>query len=252
MNIRRLSIFLTASLATYAFIVRPRLLRWGATDAEVNAPYPGADLVPGGTRAGTMAVTINAPPSKVWPWLVQMGYRRAGWYSWDYLDNFGRHSADSIHPEWQNVKTGDMLVGSGASEMENAWEVAAFVPERFLGLRASFDLQRGRRFDPAKGRPRFFTDSLWGFLLEPLPDNKTRLIVSGYWNLEPRWLQPFMSFAVLEWSHWVMQTKQFANLKRRAEGDNGRIKVEGSTQRWEKPARRCGPPSRATPLSMGS
>lgn len=217
MNIRTLAVFLTASLATYAFIVRPRLLCWGATDAEVDALYPGTDLIPSGTRGATMAVTINAPPSKVWPWLVQMGYRRAGWYSWDYLDNFGRRSADRIHPEWQTINLGDMLVGPDASELENAWEVAALVPERFLGLRASFDLQHGRRFDPAKGRPRYFTDSLWGFLLEPLPDNNTRLIVSGYWCLEPKWLQPFMSFAVLEWTHWVMQTKQFANIKRRAE-----------------------------------
>ncbi|MGZ3519247.1 MAG: alpha/beta fold hydrolase, partial [Vulcanimicrobiaceae bacterium] len=90
MSARKLAVLLTLSLGTYAFIVRPRLLRWGATDNEVKSPYPGADLIPDGKRSGTMAVTIKAPPAKVWPWLVQMGYRRAGWYSWDYLDNFGR------------------------------------------------------------------------------------------------------------------------------------------------------------------
>lgn len=216
-NIRRLAVFVTASLATYALFVRPRLLRWGASDEEVSGSFPGAGIIPGGTRSGTMAVTIDAPPSSVWPWLVQMGYRRAGWYSWDYLDNFGRRSADRIHPELQHVNVGDMLAGPGAGELENAWEVAALEPERFLGLRASFDLQRGRRFDPAQGRPRYFTDSLWSFLLKPLPGNRTRLVVSGYWCLEPRYLQPFLSFAVLEWTHWVMQTKQFANIKRRVE-----------------------------------
>jgi hypothetical protein len=217
MNICRFAVLITGLLGTYASIIRPRLLRWGATDAEVDAVFPGGDLIPGGTRGGTMAVTINAPPSKVWPWLVQMGYRRAGWYSWDSLDNFGRRSADRIYPQWQNVSPGDILAGPGAGEMEHAWEVAALVPERFLGLRASFDLRQGRRFDPAKGRPRYFTDSLWGFLLKPLPDKNTRLIVSGYWCLEPRWLQPFMSFALLEWTHWIMQSKQFANIKRRSE-----------------------------------
>lgn len=217
-TVRKLAVLLTASLAAYAFIVRPRLLRWGAAATEIDAVYPGAELIPGGTRSATMAVMIDAPPSKVWPWLVQMGYRRGGWYSWDYLDNFGRRCADRIHPEWQNIKVGDMLVGPGASRMESeSWQVAALVPERFFGLRASFDLQHGRRFDPAKGRPRYFTDSLWGFLLEPLPGDKTRLIVSGYWRLEPRWLQPFASFAFLEWTHWIMQTKQFANIKLRAE-----------------------------------
>lgn len=218
MNLRRLALFLTASLATYAFVVRPRLLRWGATDAEFDSPYPGADLIPGGTRSATMAVTIDAPPADVWPWLVQMGYGRAGWYSWDYLDNFGRRCADRIHPEWQNVNVGDMLAGPDVSEMEkSSWQVAAIEPERFLGLRASFDLRRGRRFDPAKDHPQYFTDSIWGFLLKPLADNKTRLIVSGYWRLEPKWLQPFASFAALEWTHWIMQTRQFANIKRRAE-----------------------------------
>ena len=217
MSASKLAVVMGLSLAAYAFIARPRILRWGATDQEVASPYPGADLIPDGKRSATMAVTIDAPPSTVWPWLAQMGYRRAGWYSWDYLDNFGRRSADRIHPEWQNISVGDMLAGPDASAMENAWKVAALVPERFLGLRASFDL-RGRRFNPAESRPRSYTDSLWGFLLEELPGGRTRLIVSGYWSLQPRWLQAPLSFVFLEPSHWIMQTRQFTNLKRRAEG----------------------------------
>ena len=71
----------------YLKVVRPRLLRWGATGDEVQGPYPGAELIPGGTRSATMAATIDAPPSRVWPWLVQMGTDRAGWYSWDRLDS---------------------------------------------------------------------------------------------------------------------------------------------------------------------
>lgn len=56
-----------------------------------------------------MAVTINAPRSRVWPWLVQMGTDRGGWYSWDRLDNFGRRSAETIHPGWQELAVGDRL-----------------------------------------------------------------------------------------------------------------------------------------------
>ncbi len=56
--------------AVYGALVRPRLLRWGASEDEVAGPYPGADVVPGGERGATMAVTIDAPPSKVWPWLL--------------------------------------------------------------------------------------------------------------------------------------------------------------------------------------
>lgn len=200
----------------YAFAVRPRLLRWGATAEEAQAPYPGAELIPDGVRSATMAVTIDAPPAVVWSWLVQMGYRRAGWYSWDALDNFGRRSADRLHPEWQHIALGDILAGPDASALEHAWEVAALEPERFLGLRASFDL-RGRRFNPAGERPRAFTDSLWGFLLEERPGGGTRLIVSGYWTMRPRWLQHVVGVGFLEWAHWIMQMRQFANLKRRCE-----------------------------------
>lgn len=80
----------------------------------------------------------------------------------------------------------------------------------------SLDL-RGRPFDPAGARPRSSTDSTWGFLLQPLPGDRTRLVVSGYWSLQPRWLQPAASFIFLEPSRWIMQTRQFANLKRRVE-----------------------------------
>ena len=200
----------------YAFGLRPRLLRWGATDDEVAAPFPGADLIPGGTRSATMAATIDVPPSRVWPWLVQMGYGRAGWYSWDHLDNWGRTSADRIHPEWQEIARGDHL--PSAPDDKSWWEVAALEPERFLGLRASYDL-RLRPFDPAGTPPRHYTDSLWGFLLEGLPDERTRLVVSGYWAMRPRWLQAVTSFLFLELSHWIMQTRQFSNLKRLAERD---------------------------------
>jgi hypothetical protein len=76
---------LTPGSVSYALLVRPRLLRWGASDDELESPFPGADLVPGGVRTATMAVTIDAPTSRVWPWLVQMGTDRGGWYSWDLL-----------------------------------------------------------------------------------------------------------------------------------------------------------------------
>ena len=148
--------------AGYLALVRPRLLRWGATADEARGPYPGAGLIPGSTRGATMAVTIDAPPSRVWPWLVQMGTDRAGWYSWDRLDNFGRPSAGSIHPEWQDIAVGDRLAAT--PDGSQWWAVAALEPERFLGLRMSLDL-RGRPFDPAGTRPRYFTDSLWGFEL---------------------------------------------------------------------------------------
>lgn len=210
--------------AAYLSVVRPRMLRWGATADEVQGPYPGADLIPDSTRSATMAVTIEAPPSQVWPWLVQMGTDRAGWYSWDRLDNFGRRSAETLHPEWQDIALGQHLAAK--PDGSEWWEVAALEPERFLGLRMSLDL-RGRPFDPARPRPRFYTDSIWGFDLRSLPNARTRLVVSGYWALQPKWLQPIMSVAILEPSHWVMQTRQFSNLKRLAGGQQ--LSIDGET-----------------------
>lgn len=200
--------------AVYTLVVRPRMLRWGATQEEFDRPFPDAGIVPGGTRGATMATTIDAPPREVWPWLVQMGIDRGGWYSFDRLDAFGRRSTHEIHPEWQDIKVGDRLVS--APNGSEWWEVAAVEPERFLALRASVDL-RGRPFDPHRGRPRWFTDSTWSFLLEELPEGRTRLIVSGSWAFRPHWMQPILSFFVLEPSHWIMQTRQFHNLRERVE-----------------------------------
>ena len=73
----RLPLLFASAGAAYAAVIRPRLLRWGATDEEVIRPYPGADLIPDGTRSATNAITVNAPAAKVWPWLVQMGYGTA-------------------------------------------------------------------------------------------------------------------------------------------------------------------------------
>ena len=201
-------------LGAYAFGIRPRLVRWGATEEEVSGPYPGADLIPGTQRGSTTAVTIDAPPSMVWPWLVQMGVDRAVWYTWDYWRPWGRRSAERIHPEWQDISVGYRMPAT--LDGSAWWEVAAIEPERFLALRMSVDL-RGRRFDPRGPRPRFYTDSIWSFLLNRLPGERTSLVVSGYWDFRPRWLKGLVGFFLLEPSTWIMQTRQNTGLKRRAE-----------------------------------
>ena len=212
---RGLVALLALSAGVYALGVRPRILRAGASDEEVRGSFPGAQVIPGGRRGATMAVTIDAPPSQVWPWLVQMGCDRAGWYSWDRLDNGGVPSAERIHPEWQGLVVGDRLASTPSGR---AWfQVAALDPERFLGLRATIDLRRGRPFDPAGPRPRFYVDALWGFLLGAWPGRRTRLVVSGYAAARPRLLHGIADRLFWEPAHWVMQRRQFTNLKRRAE-----------------------------------
>ncbi len=162
-----------------------------------------------------MAVTIGAPPAEVWPWLLQMGCNRAGWYSWDRLDNGGVPSAQDLHPEWHALSVGDRLAATPDGRF---WfEVAALEPERFLGLRASIDRGTGRPFDPRGPRPAVYMDALWGFQLNAVPEGQTRLVVSGYAATRRGLLQSVADVVFWEPAHWIMQTRQFINLKRRAE-----------------------------------
>ena len=93
----------------YRWLVRHRLYTWGATADEATAELPGDDLVEVGAPRTTRAVGIDAPPEAVWPWLVQIGEDRGGFYSYDWLERLAGtriHNADAIHPEWQDVHVG--------------------------------------------------------------------------------------------------------------------------------------------------
>jgi hypothetical protein len=105
-------------LTLYLLWARPYQLRWGATDDEVQQPMPGDELNRNPTFLATRAVTINGTPEEIWPWLLQMGYGRAGFYGYDILENigspYGIQSADQILPELQQFNVGDKLPLSAA------------------------------------------------------------------------------------------------------------------------------------------
>lgn len=214
---RKIVVATGVAAAVYGTVVRRRLVRWGATDEEVAGTYPGAELVPAGLRSATMAVTIEASPDRVWPWLVQMGWDRAGWYSWDRLDNAGRESSREVHPEWQDLALGDHLgfwsPGVGAAD---AWEVAVLEPNRFLGLLGLSDL-RGRKLDFEAPRPSAYMQGLWGFLLNGLPGGRTRLVISGYQTIRPRWIERSFNYWLYPLVVWPMQARMLAVLKRNIE-----------------------------------
>lgn len=198
---------------------RARLTRLGATAEEQQLPLPAGDrLLPGGRRGRAMATTIDAPPSAIWPWLIQMGADRGGWYSFDRLDNAGRPSAREIVPEWQHVAVGDRWpsVASGRT-----WfEVAHVEHERALSLRARVDMLTGRSVEPGAAEPRLLSDSTWEFLLRPLPDGRTRLVVAGRDASRPGWLATAAALAFWEPVHVLMQVKQLRELALRAERDS--------------------------------
>jgi len=209
----------------YVLFGRRYVLNRGTTWEERHAWFPGDDIVPGGRRGGTMAITIEAPPARVWSWLVQMGCDRGGWYSWDRLDNAGEPSARSIEPRWQHPAVGDRWASRPNG---SAWfEVAALDPERFLALRAPLDI-RGRPFDPARARPSLYFDTVWCFALRELPGERTRLLVSGYATGRPRLLHVLAGLLFWEPAHLVMQTRQLREIKHRAEHALAREAMETS------------------------
>lgn len=194
---------------------RGELRNLGATDAERRATLPGDGTVPGAKSPSTMAITIDMPPSEVWPWLVQMGCDRAGFYSWDYLDNGGRPSATEIHPEWQNLAVGDRMPCT--PDGRYWFDVERLEPERLLVLRAAIDVRRRRPFDASGPRPRFFSDGVWAFVLDEIPEGKTRLVVRSFGVARPRLLLGVAGLVFWDPVHVVMQAKQLRNLKRLAE-----------------------------------
>ena len=101
---------LAVAAVTYLGLFRRRVVRWGATDDEAGRAMPGDDIVPPAARCTTRAVTIGAPASQVWPWLAQLGYGRAGWYSDHVFKIWGQRGAGQIRPEWQQLLPGDRIL----------------------------------------------------------------------------------------------------------------------------------------------
>jgi len=101
--------FAAAALTIYRFVIQPWQHRWGATDYEVVRAMPGDEIIPDAAST-TRAITIRADPEQIWPWLLQIGFGRAGWYSYDWIDNDGHPSADVILPEHQHLEVGDQIL----------------------------------------------------------------------------------------------------------------------------------------------
>ena len=183
----------TATMAAYLFLIRPWHTRWGAMDMEVRRPMPGDDLVKRPWIVATRAVTIDAPPAKVWPWLVQMGYRRAGWYSYDRFDNDNVH-VYRIIPELQHIAVGDkMLTDSGSG-----FTVMDLDPNRLLVL--------------AVDESYAHISSV--LMLEPIGEDKTRLVMRLRARFSLRTL-PF--YALFDFGDFVMMRKMMLGIKERAE-----------------------------------
>ena len=152
-------------------------MRWGATDEEVRASMHGDELVPSVTFNATRAITVDAPPERVWPWIVQMGYGRAGFYTYDIADNGGYPSADRILDEYQNFEIGDWTFN-----MNSVFGIELPLSE--------FDAFKVKAFETSKWLLWEKTGSTWSWLLRQLPNERNRLILrirarpeSLFWTL---------------------------------------------------------------------
>jgi len=194
---------LVSGLAVGALLARSRQLRWGATGEEVGAHLPGDDLVPDACLAATRAITIPTPPERVWPWIVQLGQGRGGFYSYDLLENLvgcDIHSAAVIVPGWQHLEVGDSV----RLHPTLGLEVAAIDPPRSLVL-------RGAAVEGDRAMPYDFT---WAFVLRTTAAGTTRLIVRERYRYRA-WWAPLMAEPV-EAVSFVMTQKMLRGIRDRA------------------------------------
>lgn len=183
----------------YLFILRPWHLHWNATPDEISRQMPGDDVIPDPSLNTTRAITIRARPEEIWPWLVQMGSGRAGWYSYDRLDNGGRRSADHLVPELQTpLRVGDHLPVWPRGQ----FHVLAVEENRYLVLGPQ---------------------AVWTFALYPQADGGTRMVQ----RLRTRyyWRHPMGIFwaAILDPGDFIMMRKMLLNLKQRAESNRRQL-----------------------------
>lgn len=185
---------LTASavIGTYLFVIGPWQRRWGATDDEVHREMPGDALLRPDAPSTTRAVTIDASQADVFRWLLQIGYGRGGWYSYDWIDNDGKASVERIDPELQRLDVGDrieMLPGVGPLVLE-------IVPGHHI-------VSGGE------------TDS-WCLLVEPKPERRTRLI--SRWRQDwPKSAGTFVWIVLSDPGAFLMEQKMLRRIRDLAE-----------------------------------
>jgi len=182
----------------YRRFVRAWVLSWGATAEEAARPLPGDDLLESADIVATRAIRIDAPPSAIWPWLVQMGPGRGGAYTYDWIENlFGlnMHSADQIHAEWQNLKVGEVLRSRADRP---GMRVEILDSERTLSSRSEAG------------------DWVWTFVLVP-ENGSTRLISRNRIAMKGAAAGQRLGMLVMEPGSLVMERKMLRGIKQRAE-----------------------------------
>jgi hypothetical protein len=193
--------------AAYRFIIRPWHLTWGATPEEISAVQPGDEYVPNpATAVRTRAITIHATPAQIWPWLVQIGADKGGLYSYTTIEkliNCPQVNAGRIHPEWQDLKHGDLVKMCPTEYGPPPFHVIAIQPERalILGQPPLTDADR------ATGHAWMST---WALILDPVDASNTRLIVRSRDAVYANWM------GIIEPGVFIMERGMLRGIRARA------------------------------------
>ena len=210
----------------YRRFLRPWHEQWGATLEEVGTSLPGDDLIAEPASEATRAISIDAPTDAVWPWVVQIGADRGGFYSYDWLENlFGLniHSANEIVPAWQGRAIGDLVHADAKGS--GGWYVLDMQPTRALVMQMA-DVKHRRPFTRDAGALMEFT---WAFVLHEGTDRSTRLLVRervAFRNAVVRFLM-----APIALVSFVMTQKMMRGIKERTETRAGRSSQEDRPDR---------------------
>lgn len=197
-----------AGVAGYMFLMRPWHLNWGATEEERIETLPGDEILPDPEFGATHAITINAPVTDVWPWLVQIGQTRGGFYSYAWLENLvgcKMHNADRIVPEWQSLRKGDVV---WLHPKAPPLPVIFVEPYRAIVLGGQGEISED---------DRIVVSGTWGLYLKEVDENTTRLIIRNRGIRRPGPLGWLVNYVVFEPSHFIMERRMMLGIKERAE-----------------------------------
>jgi hypothetical protein len=202
-----------------AALVSWGVLQWlgrtyGCSRAERRHRLPGDELCPAPHFQTDHATTIDVPSSRVWPWLVQMGWGRGQWYTARWVDRLlfpaNRPSAQRIVPEWQHLAVGDVIL-DGPPDAHCAFVVEALEAGHYLVLHSREHLPPGWA-----DRYGAWIDFTWTFMLDDLGDGRTRLHFRSRAQLGPRWVRAFYCAAIIP-ADFVMARQMLDGVKTRAE-----------------------------------
>jgi len=211
---------IAGALGLYELVLRPRMFCWGASPEECSRAWPGDEFTPHTRGVCTRAITIRATPEQIWPWIMQIGQDRAGYYSYTWLENLFRAEMSNtlrLVPAWQHRKVGDDLWMAAKHRYGGRarMTVARIDPFRALVNVAYDDRESALN---AQSAPH----GSWNFLLEPISSGDsscpiTRLIMR---SILPERMSLAARAASLFWdpAHFIMERKMMRTIKRLAEG----------------------------------